>query len=84
MYFVQNTYLDTLRKRQRPRELAEATLAQRVTFLVAVIRYGRLARDVQDTVPYVDLDVLLRHPRQLERCCHEILVLILMQVHPVK
>ena len=77
------TYLDTLRKRQRPRELAIPALADGIALLVALAGDGGLARDGQDIVLDVDLDVLLRQPGQLERGRHKVLVLVLMEVQPV-
>lgn len=77
------TYLNALRERERPRELAEPALADGVALLVALGGKGGLASDGQDVVLDVELDVLLREARELERGRHEVLLLVFVQVHPV-
>lgn len=76
----EDTYLDSLGEWQRPRELAESSLADRVALVVALAGDGRLARDGQDVVPHVDLDVLLGQAGEFERGRYEVLLLVLMQV----
>ena len=74
------TNLDALGKRDRTREPAKPALPDRVALLVPVRRDGGLARDAEDVVLDVDLDVLLRQAGELERGCHEVLLLVLVQV----
>ena len=77
---AQATYLDTLRKRKRPRELAESALAHGVALLVALARYRGLARDAQDVVLDIQLDILLREAGEFERGRHKVLLLVLVQI----
>ena len=74
------TNLDALGKRNRTREPAKPALPVRVALLVPVRRDGGLARDAEDVVLDVDLDVLLRQAGELERGRHEVLLLVLVQV----
>ena len=77
-----SAHLDSLRERQRTGELAEAALPNRVALVVPVARDGRLARDAEDVVLDVDLDVLLGEAWEFERGCDEVLLGVLMEVHP--
>ena len=47
------------------------------------LEMGGLARDAEDAVLDVDLNVLLRQSWQLKRRRHEVLVLVLVEVHSV-
>ena len=76
-----SAYLDTLRKLERPRELAKATLANSVAVLIVLARLLRLRRDGQSAILHVDVDVLLGHARELEGGCYEVLLVILVEVH---
>ena len=78
------TNLDALGKRDRTREPAKPALPDRVALLVPVRRDGGLARDAEDVVLDVDLDVLLRQAGELERGCHEVLLLVLVQVQSAR
>ena len=77
------TNLDALGKRDRTREPAKPALPDRVALLVPVRRDGGLARDAEDVVLDVDLDVLLGEAREFERGRDEVLLGVLMEVHPV-
>ena len=78
------TNLDALGKRDRTREPAKPALPDRVALLVPVRRDGGLARDAEDVVLDVDLDVLLRQAGELERGCYEVLLLVLVQVQSAR
>lgn len=79
---IQNTYLDTLRKLQRPRELAIVALTHCVSALVHIGGLLCLGGDRQLPALDVDMDVLLGHARELEDGGHLVLLTILVEIHP--
>ena len=74
------THLNALREGDRARELAEAALPNGVPFLFALIRDSGLARDAQDVVLDIQLDILLREAGEFERGRHKVLLLVLVQI----
>ena len=74
-------HLDTLRERDRARELAEAALADSPAVLVLVLLELGLARDGERVLVHVDVDVLLRQTRKLEGRSDKVLLLVLVDVN---
>lgn len=76
------TYVCTLGKLDAPGESSDPPLTNRVPTLAFLGGLEDLPRDGEFPVAYVDVDLVLGQARNLERGCHEVLVCILMKVHP--
>ena len=87
---MDTTDLDAWGKRDRAREPAEPPLADGVVPVLVALSTRLLLRDDlvlagdgEHVVVHVDRDVFLVQTGQLERRRHEVLLSVLMQVHPV-
>ncbi len=76
------TYLDTLRQRHAPRELAIPSLPHSVPILVSVRRHLRLPRNGEHVVVHVDVDVFFGEARELEGGCDGVGLGVFVYVDP--
>ena len=76
-----------MREGQAARKLAIPPLTDREAFLLSLLVLGGvvLAGDRQAVVHHisVDMQVLLCKPRQLERRSHEVVLRVLVEIHPI-
>jgi hypothetical protein len=77
-------HLDTRRKRQKPRKIALAPLADRVPVLRLLWRQPDLARGREAVIMDVDIDCFLRQVwwSEFEGGSHGVGLSVLVQVHP--
>lgn len=80
---IRLAYLDSLWKLKSPRELPVAPLAHGVSRLLVLRRHLALSRDSQASVMHVDVNVLLLHAGELEGSGDEVLLLVLVKIHPI-
>jgi len=75
------TYLDTLRKLESPRELSETAFSDGVSTLVVLGRRLCLRRNSELVVLDIDLDIFFRDSGEFEGGCYEVLLGVLVEVH---
>lgn len=77
----QTAYLDTSRKRKRPRELAGLSLAMNKALLIHLFREVLLPTDDEAVILNINIDVLFVQARELDRRGDKVRLRRLLNIH---